>query len=330
MLDDVIEKLKKEFIDKLKEIKDEPSLLNLKGEFIGRKRGKVKDLFKELGKAEPQERGRLGQAINSLKTFIEKSLSEKEKEIKSKKVKTDSEDYTYPGFRIERGRKHLLQQVMDDVMDIFLKMGYHIETGPEVETDYFNFTALNIPEEHPARDEHDTFYLDYEKGKDKYLLRTHTSPVQIRTMLKKKPPLKIIVPGKVFRKDEPDDTHSPVFHQLEGLVVGEGISFADLKGTLITFLKALFGDDIQVRFRPSFFPFTEPSAEVDVLLKGEWLEILGCGMVDPAVFSEVGIDSEKYTGFAFGLGIDRITMVKYRVKSLRYFYDNDLRFLRQF
>ncbi len=330
MLDDVIEKLKKEFIDKLNEVKDEASLLNLKGEFIGRKRGRVKELFKELGKAAPEERGRLGQSINSLKSFIEKALSEKEKELKDKRQRKSSEDFTYPGNRIERGKKHLLQQVMDEVVGIFLKMGYHIEQGPEIETDYYNFTALNIPEEHPARDEHDTFYLDFQKGDDKYLLRTHTSPVQIRTMLKKRPPLKIVVPGKVFRKDEPDDTHSPVFHQLEGLVVGKGISFADLKGTLITFLKALFGEDIKVRFRPSFFPFTEPSAEVDVLLKGEWLEILGCGMVDPAVFSEVGIDPEEFTGFAFGLGIDRIAMVKYRVKSLRYFYDNDLRFLRQF
>ena len=330
MLDDVIEKLKKEFIEKLKDIKDEPALLNLKGEFIGRKRGKIKDLFKELGKVSSEERGKLGQSINSFKSFVEKALSEKEKELKDSKTKTKGEDYTYPGYRIERGRKHLLKQVMDDVINIFLKMGYHIETGPEVETDYFNFTALNIPEEHPARDEHDTFYLDFEKGNDKFLLRTHTSPVQIRTMLKKRPPLKIIVPGKVFRKDEPDDTHSPVFHQLEGLVVGKAISFADLKGTLITFLKALFGDKVEVRFRPSFFPFTEPSAEVDVLLNGEWLEILGCGMVDPAVFSEVGIDPEEYTGFAFGLGIDRIAMVKYGVKSLRYFYENDLRFLRQF
>ncbi len=330
MHDEVINSLKKEFIEKLKNIKESSSLLDIKGEFIGRKRGKINELFKRMGKLSPDQRKEFGKAINELKSFFEAQLKEQELRLKKGSFSKTEKDYTLPGYKIEIGTKHLLLQVMDQVIDIFLKMGYHIAEGPEVETDYYNFTALNIPEEHPARDEHDTFYLDYEDRDNKYLLRTHTSPVQIRTMLKAKPPLKIIIPGKVFRKDEPDDTHSPVFHQLEGLVVGKKISMADLKGTLITFLRALFKEDVKVRFRPSFFPFTEPSAEVDVLMKGEWLEILGCGMVDPAVFEQVGIDSEEYTGFAFGLGIDRIAMVKYNVRSLRLFYENDLRFLRQF
>jgi phenylalanyl-tRNA synthetase alpha chain len=330
MYDEVIDSLKKEFIEKLNKIKDIPSLLDLKGEFVGRKRGKINELFKQMGKISAEKRKSFGQAINELKSFFEQELKNFEQQLKTGSLIKKEKDWTLPGYKIEMGSKHLLLQVMDEVVDIFLKMGYHIEDGPEVETDYYNFTALNIPEEHPARDEHDTFYIDYENRDNRYLLRTHTSPVQIRTMLKKKPPLKIIIPGKVFRKDEPDDTHSPVFHQLEGLVVGKKISMADLKGTLTTFLKALFKEDVKVRFRPSFFPFTEPSAEVDVMMNGEWLEILGCGMVDPAVFDNVGIDSEEYTGFAFGLGIDRIAMVKYRARSLRLFYENDLRFLRQF
>ncbi len=325
MLLDELKRIKETFENDIENVKNFNELLELKGRYIGRKRGIITEKLKTLKNLSIEEKRNAGKLINEIKNYIEKRLKEKESKIKES---LEEIDLTLPGHLPEIGARHLLSSVMDDVCEIFLRMGYSIEVGPEIESDYNNFTALNIPEEHPARDEHDTFYLDYTK--DNLLLRTHTSPVQIRTMLKRRPPIKIIAPGRVYRRDDPDDFHSPVFYQVEGLVVGKKITFGDLKGTLVKFLETLFGDDVKVRFRPSFFPFTEPSAEVDVYLNGEWIEILGSGMVDPAVFYNVGIDPEEYSGFAFGLGIDRIAMIKYGVKSLRLFYENDLRYLGQF
>jgi phenylalanyl-tRNA synthetase alpha chain len=217
--------------------------------------------------------------------------------------------------------------ILDEIKAIFLNMGFSIKSGPLIEDDFYNFTALNVPEDHPSKDLQDTFYLE-----NNLLLRTHTSPVQIRTMQNQKPPIRIIAPGRCFRKDAPDATHAPEFHQVEGLVVGEGISLAHLKGTLMVFAKKLFGEKTKVRFRPHFFPFTEPSAEMDVYFdeKLGWIEILGSGIVHPNVLEGVGIDSEKYTGFAFGMGVERIAMQKYQINDIRHFYDNDMRFLRQF
>ncbi len=324
MIDEELKKIKNKFEEKIKSVSSLGELLEVKGEFVGRKRGKLTEKLKKLRELPPEERRIAGKLINELKTYIENQLKEAQKKLESGK---DFVDLTLPGYSPHIGTRHLLMSVMNEIVEIFMRMGYGVEKGPEVETDYNNFTALNIPEDHPARDEHDTFYLDF---KEKMLLRTHTSPVQIRTMLKRRPPIKIIAPGRVYRRDDPDDFHSPVFYQVEGLVVGKGITFGDLKGTLIKFLETLFERDLKVRFRPSFFPFTEPSAEVDVYLDGEWIEILGCGMVDPAVFYNVGIDPEEFQGFAFGLGVDRIAMIKHKVRSLRLFYENDLRYLGQF
>ena len=249
---------------------------------------------------------------------------------------TPAVDVTLPGRRLPRGRLHPLNRIMAEVCDIFLHLGFEAVEGPEVELDWYNFEALNLPPDHPARDMQDTFYFS-----DKVLLRTHTSPMQIRTMEVRQPPVRIIAPGKVYRRDS-DITHSPMFHQVEGLLVDKGVTFADLKGVLTAFVHQMFGPEVGVRFRPSYFPFTEPSAEVDiecVMCGGHgcrvcqatgWLEVLGSGMVHPAVFEAVGYDPETYTGFAFGLGIERIAMLKYGVDDIRLFFDNDLRFLRQF
>jgi len=246
-------------------------------------------------------------------------------------------DPTLPGTPWPRATKHPLLQVLDEIVDIFVSMGFSVESGPEIETDYYNFEALNIPADHPSRDLQDTFYLEHP-----HLLRTHTSPVQIRAMEKRRPPVRMIAPGRCFRKDTPDATHSPIFHQVEGLWVDKGVTFAHLKGVILAFAQKLFGKDVRIRFRPSFFPFTEPSAEYDfscIMCKGEgcrvckytgWLEISGAGMVDPAVFGFVDYDPEEYTGYAFGMGVERIAMLKYQIGDIRLFYDNDLRFLSQF
>lgn len=307
--------------------------------YLGKK-GSISLLNKEMKNIPEEKRAEFGRVIVGLREDFETRYKAKEVELKKKeineKLEKESIDITLPSFPMKRGTLHPLTQVYYEIVDIFTSMGYELATGPEVELDFFNFEALNIPKEHPARDMQDTFYIT-----DEVLLRTHTSPVQIRTMKRYSPPIKIIAPGKVFRCDS-DVTHTPMFHQVEGLLVDEYSSFADLKGALVTFIHRLFGENIPVKFRPSFFPFTEPSAEVDMgcvicggggcrVCKGTgWLEILGCGMVHPKVLEAVGYDFNKYRGFAFGMGIERITMLKFGIDDLRLFYDNNIGFLKQF
>ncbi len=315
------------------------SILGKKGELTKVLRG-MKDLTNE-------ERPVIGKLANEVRSKIENEL-EKVKEIISKKQREiqlakEVIDVTLPGKKKELGYRHPMTIVLDDIKDIFIGMGYSIAEGPEIENAYYNFDALNIPEEHPAKDEQDTFYINEEM-----MLRTSTSPVQVHVMENQKPPIRIIAPGRVFRSDEVDATHSPVFHQIEGLVIDKGITMGDLKGALEVFIKELYGETVEVKFRPHFFPFTEPSAEVDVscvicggkghvnketckVCKGTgWIEILGCGMVHPNVLEMSGIDSTVYSGFAFGMGLERITMLRYGIKDLRMFYENDIRFLKQF
>jgi phenylalanyl-tRNA synthetase alpha chain len=305
--------------------------------YLGRK-GSLTTILRRLGNLDPEERRRVGQEANRAKEALEAALDEALNALKAaaRLAAAPVADVTLPGRRLPRGRLHPLNQTMAEVCDIFLHLGFEAVEGPEVELDWYNFEALNLPPDHPARDMQDTFYFN-----DKVLLRTHTSPMQIRTMEQRQPPVRIIAPGKVYRRDS-DITHSPMFHQVEGLLVDKGVTFADLKGVLTAFVHQMFGLEVGVRFRPSYFPFTEPSAEVDiecVMCGGRgcrvcqatgWLEVLGSGMVHPAVFEAVGYDPETYTGFAFGLGIERIAMLKYGVDDIRLFFDNDLRFLRQF
>ena len=303
--------------ESLKNIKDEKSLQELKVAFLGKK-GRLTEILRSMGSVPPEERPKIGKLVNEAREKIQQAFGEREHKLKSLqqelKLKMETLDITVPGKRPEIGAVHPLMQTRDILEDIFISMGFSIAEGPEVELDHYNFELLNVPKNHAARDAQDSFYIN-----DNVLLRTHTSPVQARTMLSQKPPIKIICPGRVYRVDEVDSTHSPVFHQLEGLVIDEGITLGDLKGTLDVFAKKLYGEGARTRLRPSFFPFTEPSAEVDVscyvcdgkddkcrVCKGTgWIEILGCGMVNPKVLDMCGIDSEKYTGFAFGMGIDR-------------------------
>lgn len=308
--------------------------------YLGKK-SEFMSLLKSLGTIPAEERPKMGALINSAKQKIEQALRAKKMGLsqteQKKKIESSKVDVTLPGKGIKQGRLHPLTQTMEEAKLIFLRMGYEIAEGPEIELDYYNFDGLNIPPHHPSRDAFSTLFIS-----DKVLLRTHTSPVQVRVMEKRKPPLAIVAPGRVYRRDTPDASHSPVFQQLEGFLVSENVTLGDLKGTLTEFLQQMFGKDRQVRFRPSFFPFTEPSAEVDVqciLCNGKgcrlcketgWLEILGCGMIDPKVFQAVGFDPEKYTGFAFGMGIERIHMLKSGVDNIRLYYENDVRFLEQF
>jgi phenylalanyl-tRNA synthetase alpha chain len=307
---------------------DMPSLENAKAKYLG-KTGSLTDALKGLGKLSAEERPAAGAAINVVKQAIESALTTRREAIlnaaQAQQLASESLDVTLPARAQSQGALHPVTLAMRRIEQIFHSIGFEVATGPEIETDFYNFTALNIPENHPARAMHDTFYLD-----DANVLRTHTSPVQIHYMENKKPPLKIIAPGRVYRVDS-DATHSPMFHQVEGLWVDENISFANLKGVVQDFLQKFFErDDLTVRFRPSFFPFTEPSAEMDMSWNGGWLEIGGCGMVHPEVFKHVNIDSEKYRGFAFGLGVERLAMLRYGVNDLRHFFNNDLRFLSQF
>lgn len=308
--------------------------------FLGKK-GEITAILKQMGKLSAEERPAIGQLANEIRTSVERQISEKAKAINEKmladKLADEKLDVTMPGKVKKLGSRHPLSVVLDEIKEIFVGMGFEIVDGPEVEYDYYNFEALNIPKDHPARDTQDTFYIT-----DNILLRTQTSPVQIRVMENKKPPIRIISPGRVYRSDALDATHSPLFHQIEGLVVDKGVTFADLKGTLEIFVKRLYGEDSVVRFRPHHFPFTEPSAEVDVqcfnchgegcpLCKGEgWIEILGCGMVHPKVLSNCGIDPEEYSGFALGLGLERVAMRRYGIDDIRLFYENDVRFIEQF
>jgi len=295
--------------------------------FLGKK-GEVNLLLKSLGSLPQDKRKEAGKILNQLKSALESGYAKKTISIsdqnKQEKLNQQKIDITLDGFEDLKGSVHPVTQTINDICDFFERMGFDIESGPEAEIDYYNFEALNVPDDHPAKDMHDTFYLD-----NKGLLRTHTSPVQIRTMEKAKAPHRIICPGKVYRKDS-DLTHTPMFHQIEGLVVEEGASFSQLKGLLNDFLEDFFGEEVELRFRPSYFPFTEPSAEADIRWKKNWLEVLGCGMVHPNVLKGVGVDTKKYSGFAFGLGVERMAMLKYDIPDLRAFFDNDIRFLNQF
>ncbi|MDO8520169.1 MAG: phenylalanine--tRNA ligase subunit alpha [Deltaproteobacteria bacterium] len=317
----------------------EADLYQIKIKYLGKK-GLLTDVLKELGGLSNEDRPQVGARANQLKAVLEGSyasrLDELKREALAKSLSAEAIDITLPGISLPRGSIHPIAQVLSQMKDIFRRMGFDFYEGPEMETDYYNFEALNIPKDHPARDMQDTFYLDGDR-----LLRTHTSPVQIRVMEKTKPPIRMVAPGAVYRRDS-DVSHSPMFHQIEGLVVDEGISLGHLKGILESFLGEIFHSGIKMKFRPSFFPFTEPSAEVDiecVICAGKgcrvckqtgWLEIMGCGMVDPAVFKFVGIDPEKYTGLAFGIGIERVAMLKYGINDIRLFFENDRRFLEQF
>jgi phenylalanyl-tRNA synthetase alpha chain len=336
-----IEEHKKGFEKALSRAKDEKSLQEVRNAFMSRKRGELKLLFEELKTLKPEEKAEAGQLINKLKNHVQQKVDSLKKKIAAPKPSVSEAriDLTLPGEKEYWGSPHPVALFQQEMENIFIGMGFSIEEGPEIETDYYNFEALNFPPHHPARDDWDTLYIT-----DDLLLRTHTSPVQIRAMEKRKPPIRIIVPGKVYRRETPDPTHLPMFSQIEGLVVDKGITFAHLKGTLEHFLKTLFYDKVKIRFRPSFFPFTEPSAEVDIeciVCGGEnkecrvcdgsgWKEILGSGMVDPQVLKNVNIDPEEYSGFAFGMGIDRTAMFAYQIPDIRYFYENDLRFTRQF
>ena len=308
-------------------------------QYLGRK-GKITKLLARLPELPPEEKPRVGKLGNSVKQSLQEKIKAEEEKIKERELAARLEeahiDVTLPGYGVPPGSTHPVSQVLDDMVKIFSGMGFWVEEGPDVESDYNNFEALNIGKDHPARDMQDTFYLDEE-----VVLRTHTSPVQIRTMQKYPPPVRIICPGRVYRCDS-DLSHSPMFHQVEGLMVDRGISFGHLKGVLMSFLQEFFGKDVGVRFRPSYFPFTEPSAEADiecVMCKGEgcpvckdtgWLEILGSGMVHPQVLKNVDYDPEEFTGFAFGFGVERMAMLRYKIDSIRTFFENDLRFLKQF
>jgi phenylalanyl-tRNA synthetase alpha chain len=318
-------------------IGDEAELEQVKARYLG-KEGVLTVLLKGLGKLSADERPAAGARINQVKQSIEAALLQRREALQqdklAHKLAAESLDVTLPGRGLGTGGLHPVTRTLERIETLFHSIGYAVAEGPEIESDFYNFTALNIPEDHPARAMHDTFYID-----DKHVLRTHTSPIQIRYMqmhvakyrhLQAMPDIRIIAPGRVYRVDS-DATHSPMFHQVEGLWIGERVSFADLKNVIADFLKCYFeADEIQVRFRPSFFPFTEPSAEIDMSWKGGWLEIGGCGMVHPNVLKHVGIDSEKYLGFAFGMGVERLAMLRYGVNDLRLFFENDLQFLKQF
>jgi len=323
-LDDILPEAQRDFAA-CNNIQD---LEQAKARFLG-KSGSLTEQLKGLGKLSAEERPAAGAAINVVKQGVEEALKARRDVIlnaeQAKQLANESIDVTLPAREQGKGSLHPVTLTMNRLEQIFRSIGFEVAEGPEIETDFYNFTALNIPEDHPARAMHDTFYID-----DNHVLRTHTSPVQVHYMENKTPPLKIIAPGRVYRVDS-DATHSPMFHQVEGLWVDEDISFANLKGVVQDFLQRFFErDDLEVRFRPSFFPFTEPSAEMDMSWNGGWLEIGGCGMVHPEVFRHVGIDSEKYRGFAFGLGVERLTMLRYGVNDLRLFFNNDMRFLQQF
>jgi phenylalanyl-tRNA synthetase alpha chain len=311
---------------------DAAELENIKARFLG-KSGRLTDLLKGLGRLDPAERPAAGARINAAKGRIEAELTARRSalaaEARRQRLAAEALDVTLPGRGQGTGGLHPITRTLDRIENLFASMGFEVADGPEIETDFYNFTALNIPENHPARAMHDTFYLKGE-GVEGHLLRTHTSPIQIRYLQSHQPPVRIIAPGRVYRVDS-DATHSPMFHQIEGLWVDDAVSFADLKGVVAEFLQKFFErDDLVVRFRPSYFPFTEPSAEVDMSFGDGWLEIAGCGMVHPNVLRHVGIDAERYRGFAFGMGLDRLAMLRYGVNDLRLFFHNDLRFLRQF
>jgi phenylalanyl-tRNA synthetase alpha chain len=324
-----VDAIVKEALAALAAIDDAAELERAKARYLGRS-GTLTQLLKGLGKLPASERPAFGSRVNAAKEKLEAALAEQRDRIQSRRLEVslreEALDVTLPGRGLAVGGLHPVTRTMERIEALFRSMGFEVADGPEIETDYYNFTALNQPENHPARSMHDTFYL----ADGKHLLRTHTSPIQIRYLERHRPPVKIIAPGRVYRRDY-DATHSPMFHQVEGVWLDEHVTFADLKGVLREFMRQfLERDDVQVRFRPSFFPFTEPSAEIDVNFGGSWLELGGAGMVHPNVLKNVRIDSEKFQGFAFGLGPDRLTMLRYGVTDLRLFFENDLRFLKQF
>ncbi|MFQ7292749.1 MAG: phenylalanine--tRNA ligase subunit alpha [Monoglobales bacterium] len=335
-----IEQIKSDVEGILENAKDIATLEQIRIKYLGKK-GELTAVLKGMGKLSKEERPVIGALANEVRSKLETELEEKRAQIskamEEAKLKNEVVDVTMPGKKAELGKLHPLTKVMNEIKDIFIGMGFSIADGPEVEYDYYNFEALNIPKNHPARDTQDTFYIE-----DNIVLRTQTSPMQVRVMENTRPPIRIIAPGRVYRSDSVDATHSPVFHQIEGLVVDKNVTMADLKGTLEMFTKSLYGEQTKVRFRPHHFPFTEPSAEMDVscfvcggkgcsVCKGEgWIEILGCGMVHPKVLSNCNIDPEIYSGFAFGIGLERIAMRKYDIDDLRLFFENDQRFLNQF
>ena len=338
------DKLKNEVLIKIKEANSLDDLENLRVQVLGKK-GSLTSIMKQLGSLEPEKRREAGQILNSLQKNIIESIDNKKSSLEetylNEKLKNESLDITLPTRPENIGRIHPLSKTMDEVISIFAQMGFTVAEGPDIESDFYNFTALNIPQEHPARQEHDTFYFNENENGERKVLRTHTSPVQIRTMEKLKPPLRVIVPGRTYRSDH-DATHSPMFHQCEGLVIGDKLNMSHLKGCLIDFCRIFFGvDDLPVRFRPSYFPFTEPSAEVDIgcsrksgeLIIGEgdeWLEILGSGMVNPRVLQNCGLDPNEHQGFAFGMGLERVAMLKYGIPDLRPFFDSDLRWMKHY
>lgn len=324
----------------LSAIQDTGALEQLRVKVMGKK-GEFTAILRGMGQIPADQRPAMGQMVNEVRNKLESAIEEARIRLglieKEARLKQEAIDVTLPGISRCRGSLHPMSIVLDDLLDIFTGMGFEVVEGPEVEYDYYNFELLNLPKHHPARDAQDTFYID-----DNIVLRTHTSPVQARIMTTRKPPIRIVCPGRVYRADKVDATHSPVFHQIEGLVIDEDISIGDLKGTLDTFAHRLYGPGVTTRFRPSFFPFTEPSAEVDLtcancngagckMCKGTgWIEVLGSGMVNPKVLEMCGIDSKKYTGFAFGMGIERLAILRYNIPDMRYLYENDLRFLKQF
>lgn len=332
--------IKEKVLTDLEQIKDKNELEALRVKSLGKK-GSLTSILKQMGSLSAEERPKIGQLANRIRNELEQAISEKQVEIakfeQEEKLKREKIDVTMPGKRSSIGHKHPLSIVLDEVKEIFMGMGFSVAEGPEVEWDYYNFEALNIPKGHPARDTQDTFYIT-----ENMLLRTQTSPVQIRVMENSEPPIRIIAPGRVFRSDAVDATHSPLFHQIEGLVVDKDITMADLKGTLEMFAKKLYGEDTKIRLRPHHFPFTEPSCEVDVscfkcggkgcpMCKGEgWIEILGGGMVHPKVLKNGGVDTDVYSGFAFGVGLERLVMFRFNIDDMRLLYENNLKFLEQF
>ena len=336
-----IEELKSEALSAVAAADSTAALEDVRVRFLGRS-AEFTEIKKSIGSLPPEDRKEVGRAANLASREIEEALRARTDELaageREARLRTEAVDVTLPGVPFPKGHLHPSMRVIDDVVDFFVGLGYRVAEGPEVETDYYNFTALNIPPEHPARSEHDTFFLD-----EGLVLRTHTSPVQIRTMLAQEPPVYVVCPGRTYRRDS-DPTHTPMFHQIEGLAVDRGLTLGHLKGTLAAMARHVFGEELKVRLRPGYFQFTEPSVEMDLscfvcggndpnckLCKGAgWLEMLGAGMVDPAVLEEVGYDPEEYTGFAFGMGPDRMAMVKYGIPDLRLFFEGDLRFLRQF
>ena len=338
-MQDQLEKLRERTIEAVRDLRDERALADARTRVLGRK-GELTGILRGLKDLNPELRSQIGQLANRIKGELEETFDRMEAELREeaerKKLQSEFLDVTLLGRRSILGRSHILNRVTDELIEVFRGLGFQLAEGPEVELDYYNFEALNIPRDHPARDMQDTFYFS-----ENVVLRTHTSPVQIRTMENQQPPVRVICPGKVYRRDA-DITHSPMFMQVEGLMVDRGISFSDLKGVLTAFVHEYFGKGVALRFRPSFFPFTEPSAEVDiqcVICGGSgcrtcsnsgWLEILGSGMVDPELYRFVNYDPEVYTGFAFGMGVERVAMLKYGIPDIRSFYENDVRFLTQF